>query len=118
MVVLHSPYMIPVNDPFLCQQCGFQNVKALRSYRNHCRRCLFSLHVDDQIPGDRLSSCNALMEPISARVHAKKEYEILHECQQCGKKITNKAASDDDVEKIIHLSVNPFSYVSRSKKKS
>ncbi len=29
-------------------------------HRNHCPFCLFSLHVDDKKPGDRMSTCGRM----------------------------------------------------------
>ncbi|MEK7528574.1 MAG: RNHCP domain-containing protein [Patescibacteria group bacterium] len=98
--------MIPINDPFVCQKCGEQNPPAGKSYRNHCRRCLCSLHVDEGTPGDRMSTCRGLMFPVAAGVHSRKEYEITHECVKCGKRIPNKAAPDDNMDLIIKLSAN------------
>ena len=95
---------IHINEPFVCQNCGHKNPKSDKSCRNHCRKCLFSLHVDKNSPGDRLSDCHELMEPISISQNSKKGWMIHHKCLKCGKEIPNKAAPDDDFEKIIELS--------------
>lgn len=75
-----------LNTAFICQNCK-SNVLPIPSgsYRNHCPNCLYSLHVDSEIPGDRISSCKGLMEPIGIRYHTKKGYQIVHRCRQCGK---------------------------------
>lgn len=47
------------NESFACQNCGMGvTIHPTGSARNHCPACLYSLHVDDVIPGDRLSACH------------------------------------------------------------
>ena len=91
------------DESFTCEHCK-KPVKALgRGCRNHCPHCLYSLHVDDQVPGDRQSSCNGLMKPLSLEAGSRKGYlgyDILHECTHCGKQIKNILAEDDNWEKI------------------
>jgi RNHCP domain-containing protein len=90
---------ITINESFICQNCGEDNPKLKKSCRNHCRKCLYSLHVDKNIPGDRESTCKALMEPFRAD-----QKDIFHKCTKCSKIIPNKIAPDDNFEKIIELS--------------
>ncbi|MEK7524045.1 MAG: RNHCP domain-containing protein [Patescibacteria group bacterium] len=85
------------NEGFICQKCGEQNPPAVKSERNHCRKCLFSLHVDLETPGDRASQCEALMEPISLDHRGNKGFMILHRCQKCRKEMWNRAAEDDEL---------------------
>ena len=94
---------IHINQEFTCKNCGENNPKHSTSCRNHCRRCLYSLHVDETVPGDRKSTCKGLMEPISATKSGKKGWMIKHKCTKCGKIIPNKAAEDDNFDKIIEL---------------
>ncbi len=94
---------------FICGSCG-REVKPLKySSRNHCPYCLFSLHLDEN-PGDRLSECRGLMEPVFAEPDAKKGYIITHKCRKCGAVRRNKAAlsgeQPDDIKKLIALTVN------------
>ena len=91
-----SPF-IARQEPFTCEHCGAVIAPLSHgSYRNHCPRCLWSKHVDDAGPGDRASSCNALMEPIGQDYQAKKGWMIVHRCIACGKTIKNKMAPDDE----------------------
>lgn len=46
----------------------------------------------DENPGDRMSECKGLMEPVSAEPDAKKGYIIIHKCTECGAIRRNKAA--------------------------
>ncbi|MFA6917475.1 MAG: RNHCP domain-containing protein [Candidatus Gracilibacteria bacterium] len=94
---------IAKNEEFPCENCGHQNPKLKGSYRNHCQNCLYSLHVDENIPGDRASECHGLMIPIQVDQDGKKGWIIYHKCQKCGKMISNMAADDDNFDKIILL---------------
>ncbi len=91
------------NEGFECEKCGKSNPKAAKTCRNHCRFCLFSKHVDLEVPGDRQSSCQGLMEPVAITSDSKKGFQIVHSCTLCGKKIYNKTAEDDDTNAIIRI---------------
>ena len=97
---------IHINESFRCEHCGKENKKAEGTCRNHCAFCLYSKHVDAEVPGDRLSSCQSLMIPVRIEYDSKKGYQILHECLQCEKKILNKAAEDDNRENLIKIMQN------------
>jgi DNA-directed RNA polymerase subunit RPC12/RpoP len=89
---------IPRQESFTCSHCS-QIVEPLAkgSYRNHCPRCLWSKHVDDQGPGDRASLCGGMMEPLELDQRSRKGWMIVHRCTLCGKTIANKAAPDDQL---------------------
>jgi predicted RNA-binding Zn-ribbon protein involved in translation (DUF1610 family) len=91
-------------EPFTCEHCGIA-VKPLRhgTYRNHCPRCLWSKHVDEGGPGDRLSTCNGPMEPTGMDHRGAKGWMIVHRCVKCGKTVTNKVAPDDDLSRFSTL---------------
>lgn len=95
-----------INEEFTCQNCGSKNLKLEGSCRNHCRNCLYSLHVDKKNPGDRQSECHGLMQPIKISHSGKKGWIISHKCTKCGKIIPNKAADDDNFEEIIKITTN------------
>ncbi len=88
-------------EPFTCEHCGVA-VEPLEhgTCRNHCPQCLWSKHVDDQGPGDRASLCQGLMKPTGVDHDGKRGWLIVHVCEQCGKKILNKTAPDDDMSVI------------------
>lgn len=95
------------NQPFTCANCGF-DVPALAGggYRNHCPRCLCSLHVD-VFPGDRANDCHGILRPVGA-VPGKKGWVIVSQCERCGEVRRNRAALDepnepDDYDFIIAL---------------
>ena len=51
------------DDTFICKNCGLEVKPLGYSSRNHCPRCLCSLHVDIN-PGDRANPCKGLLRPI------------------------------------------------------
>lgn len=87
-------------EDFVCKVCGTK-VKGT-GYTNHCPNCLYSLHVDEEVPGDRLSNCKALMEPIKAEIESG-EYILTHKCQKCKKVSRNKVSEDDNFKEILKL---------------
>ncbi len=92
---------------FQCTNCGFQVLPLGTSSRNHCPKCLCSLHVDIN-PGDRANPCKGLLRPVSAIPDAKKGYIILQKCDKCGEICRNRAAHDakiqpDDLRLLIAL---------------
>ncbi len=73
--------------------------------RNHCPHCLWSLHMDLNRPGDRLSRCQKRMKPVGLalkKTHRKYGFEpgselmLVHVCQACGKISINRIAADDN----------------------
>ena len=95
------------NSSFICLNCCEKILPLSNgSFRNHCPSCLYSIHVDN-IPGDRLSSCKGLMEPIGLKNHTKKGYQIIHRCIECGHEGVNRIAENtiqpDSTEMIIKL---------------
>ena len=97
---------------FACQNCGFEVEPLGYTSRNHCPKCLCSLHLDIN-PGDRASDCGGIMDPIGVETDPKKGYIIIHKCRKCGEIRRNKAAHEakvqpDDIEKLIALTVKKF----------
>lgn len=99
------------NTNFVCANCARHITKLTNgSYRNHCPFCLYSLHVD-VTPGDRVSSCCALMEPVGLRYSGKKGWQIVHQCIGCGHLQANKVATNtiepDDIAQLTSLGIGP-----------
>lgn len=76
---------------FVCANCGFEVLPLEVTSRNHCPKCLCSLHVD-VFPGDRAADCGGILSPISCEPDPKKGYVIIHKCRKCGEIRKNKAA--------------------------
>ena len=79
---------------FICVNCGFTVMPLGKTSRNHCPKCLCSLHVD-VLPGDRACECGGVMRPIFCEPDAKKGFVITHKCSKCGFIGKNKAAIMD-----------------------
>ncbi|MGM9637751.1 MAG: RNHCP domain-containing protein [Eubacteriales bacterium] len=113
------------DNGFVCLHCGREVPPLVKTSRNHCPYCLWSLHVDI-LPGDRANDCGGLLEPISVLPDAKKGYIILHRCQKCGELRRNKAALEgnipDDRKLLISLTArqaeDDSSHSARRKRRS
>ncbi len=93
-------HFIRKKEDFICQTCG-TFVKG-NGYTNHCPNCLWSKHVDREIPGDRACLCQGLMEPVSIDFKNGK-YSLLHRCIKCGKLSKNKIEENDNFEAVLKL---------------
>jgi len=93
---------------FVCRYCGRTvSTKAPgTSHRNHCPWCLWSVHLDKRA-GDRLSSCNGIMEPIAVSVRLRGEWMLVHRCNECGILKANRIAGDDNELALLSLAVRP-----------
>lgn len=94
------------DNGFTCVVCNSEVKPLGYTSRNHCPRCLSSLHVD-VMPGDRNNSCRGVLRPIQALPDAKKGFIIVFKCDKCGEVVRNKCADDDNMELIIKLT-NPY----------
>ena len=102
---------------FICANCGAEVAKLGYSSRNHCNKCLASLHVDI-MPGDRACPCRGVMLPVCAEPDSKKGYVITQRCEKCGELRKCKAADDDDISLIISLTAeSPNVKIPKRKKK-
>ena len=91
------------DNGFICCNCGFEVKPLGYTSRDHCPKCLVSLHVDIN-PGDRANECKGMLVPIGIEQHHKKGIVINYKCSKCGELHNNKAASDDDFETILSVS--------------
>jgi RNHCP domain len=77
-------------------------------HRNHCPSCLWSRHVDDDVPGDRDSTCEATMEPLGVCVRSDGEWALIHRCRGCDALRINRIAGDDNPLMLMQLAVRPL----------
>jgi ribosome biogenesis GTPase len=96
-------------ESFICKVCGNIVVPegAGSQHRNHCPKCLSSIHVDNE-PGDRASLCHGIMEPISVWVRKGGEWAIIHRCKTCGTFSSNRIAADDNPALLMSIAVKPL----------
>jgi len=90
-------------EDFVCENCGERVVGD--GYTDHCPKCLFGKHVDEEIPGDRASECRGLMEPIKS-TYKSGYFRIYYKCSRCRHEFWVKAAEDDKNELLIKLTSN------------
>jgi hypothetical protein len=93
------------NSGFACENCGAHVAPHDSSVRNHCNECLWSKHVDQEVPGDRQQQCAGLMKPVGLSKH-RKGYQITHQCQSCGHEQRCVAAPDDKTDQLVELAAN------------
>lgn len=98
------------NYGFTCGHCGADVPPAAETARNHCPKCLWSLHVDGDTPGDRASHCGGMMEP-AALYQKHGVWLIIHRCTTCGQERPNRLAPDDNFDTAIDLSAGGPSHV-------
>ncbi|MCF7847053.1 MAG: RNHCP domain-containing protein [Candidatus Gracilibacteria bacterium] len=91
-----------INEEFVCTVCGHHNPPAPKTCRNHCRKCLHSLHVDIS-PGDRASGCGGILRPVSVETRSGEMVSIRFHCEKCGHTGKNKIAEDDDRAVLLKL---------------
>ncbi|MGI0100881.1 MAG: RNHCP domain-containing protein [Candidatus Micrarchaeaceae archaeon] len=86
-------------EDFTCANCG-AIVKG-KGYTDHCNCCLWSMHVDMN-PGDRMSECRGMMEPVKS-MHDRNTFIILYTCTACGIRKKTDAAPDDNRDALFGL---------------
>lgn len=102
------PKFTKINESFPCANCGYPVPPSRSTCRDHCPRCLWSLHVDVN-PGDRAANCGGLLKPSSYAAHPKKGWMIHYVCQKCDTRrvnrfLENDAEESDSFESLLRLS--------------
>lgn len=87
------------DNSFICACCGKAVSPLGYTSRDHCPKCLTSLHVDIN-PGDRENPCKGLMIPIDI-LTSSKGYIIQYKCSKCNQTHNNKTADDDSFKTIL-----------------
>jgi len=88
-------------EDFTCEHCGAKVTGT--GYTNHCPECLYSKHVDLEVPGDRENPCQGLMKPVDFEIK-NGAYFIFQRCEKCGETRRIKTAKDDNFETLLALS--------------
>ena len=96
-----------IDEGFVCAVCGGDVPPLGYTARDHCPRCLSSLHLDI-FPGDRANGCGGVLAPVGVEASrgGNGGYRIVYRCRSCGEVKKNVAAADDDMERIIEISAN------------
>ncbi len=99
--VKQANFIVPEKEKYVCGHCG-ETVDGGR-YNNHRPSCLWSKHLDRDVPGDRASECQALMESVGV-LQKKGKWRIVHQCTACETHTVTNCAPEDDIDLIIGLS--------------
>ncbi len=94
-------FIKPPEEEVVCEHCG--HVFTGGGYVDHCPQCLWSKHVDQEVPGDRKSDCQGMMVPVSAEVRKRGKVFILYVCKKCGHSSYASQREEDNLDKIINL---------------
>ena len=99
----------PAEGSFTCANCGecVTSESAGAEHRNHCPRCLWSVHLDHE-PGDRSACCGGQMEPVAVWVRKGDEWAIIHRCRECGDFHSNRIAADDNEMLLLSIAAKPI----------
>lgn len=89
-------------ENFRCENCGFE--VAGDGYTDHCPKCLFGKHVDEEIPGDRASECGGLMKPIES-AYVSGQFKIYYKCTKCRHSFWVREGKGDDRGLLMELAV-------------
>lgn len=89
------------DNEFVCRVCGKVVPPLIYSSRDHCSKCLCSIHVDIN-PGDRANTCLGTLVPFDIETN-KKGYVVKFKCQKCGQIHNNKTAEDDSFKTILKV---------------
>lgn len=91
------------DEAFACAACGAAVPPGGARVRDHCPRCLCSMHVDE-VPGDRASTCGGLLRPVRA-THEAGEWVLGYRCERCAAERRCRAHPDDDPALLRRLTV-------------
>jgi ribosomal protein L37AE/L43A len=87
-------------ENFKCENCGERVIGD--GYTDHCPRCLWGRHMDEEVPGDRASGCKGLMKPEYAE-YVSGQRKIHYKCLSCGHKFVVREGKNDDCGKITEI---------------
>lgn len=98
-------FITPEKEPYICGHCGSKVMGG--RFNNHCPQCLWSKHVDAKVPGDRVSDCQHLMQPVGVTKGKMDKWRIIQKCTGCDHTFTVNSSPNDNLDRIIELSQNP-----------
>ena len=87
-------------ENFRCENCG-EKVRG-DGYTDHCPKCLWGKHVDEEVPGDRASECRGLMKPMES-TYVSGKFKIHYRCSKCRHEFWVREGEGDDREELMKL---------------
>ena len=89
-----------VVEDFVCEVCGEKVIGS--GTTDHCPKCLWGKHVDEEVPGDRASMCKGLMKPVRSE-YQNGDFKIFYKCEKCNHKFWVHCAKDDNRDLLVEL---------------
>lgn len=93
-----------IDVAFSCRNCGNKVEPLGYTARDHCPKCLYSIHIDNN-PGDRANTCLGNLVPINIEKF-KDTFKIIYKCDKCSEIKKNIMAIDDDYDVILKITSN------------
>ncbi len=93
-----------IDVAFTCRNCNYEVTTLGYTARDHCPKCLYSIHIDNN-PGDRANTCLGDLIPINIEKY-KDTFKIIYKCNNCGVIKKNIMANDDDYDTILKITSN------------
>ncbi len=93
------------DEAFTCRWCGAAVDRGGARVRDHCPRCLRSLHVD-VVPGDRAAGCDGILQPTGFSRRGA-DVVIAYRCDRCGHTHRCRAHPDDAVPPSLSVAELP-----------
>ncbi len=93
-----------IDVAFKCRNCGNEVEPLGYTARDHCPKCLYSIHIDNN-PGDRANTCLGDLVPVNIEKF-KDSYKIIYKCNKCNEVKKNIMAQDDDFDVILKITSN------------
>jgi hypothetical protein len=100
--MIKNPKFTKKIEDFVCGHCH-KKIKGT-GYTNHCPKCLWSKHVDNN-PGDRLNSCQGMMKTVDLELKNGHIY-LIQQCQRCKQHKRIKTQENDNFDKILAITKN------------
>ncbi len=91
---------VRVKENFVCEKCGAG--VAGDGYTDHCPKCLWGKHRDEEVPGDRKSGCGGMMEPVKTE-YINGKFRINYRCLMCGKIFWVREGIGDNRDELLRL---------------
>lgn len=92
--------MKKVVEDFVCEVCGEKVIG--NGITDHCPKCLWGKHVDEEVPGDRASMCKGLMRPIRSE-YRNGIFRINYKCERCNHEFWVHEGDGDNRDLMVEL---------------
>lgn len=92
--------MKKVFENFVCDVCGEKVIG--NGVTDHCLKCLWGKHVDEDVPGDRAGMCRGLMRPVRSE-YRNGGFRIFYKCERCNHEFWVGEGEGDNRDLMVEL---------------